>query len=134
MKSCFQCKQIKDLTLFYKNKSMKDGHSGLCKECQLINERENNLKSKEWLISLKTKCEKCNEKRHWVLDFHHKDPSKKTMTVSTYAISGTANFNTKKIKIEEELKHCCVLCSNCHRDFHYLEKKNNITIEEYLGI
>jgi len=132
MKLCFQCKQIKDLTLFYKNKSMKDGHSGLCKECQLINERENNLKAKEWLISLKIKCEKCNEKRHWVLDFHHKDPSKKTITISTYAISGTANFKTKKMKIEEELKHCCVLCSNCHRDFHYLEKNQNITIDKYL--
>ena len=132
MKSCFQCKQTKDLTLFYKNKSTKDGYSGLCKECQLNNERENNLKAKEWLVNLKTKCEKCGENRYWVLDFHHKDPSKKTMNISNYAISGTAGFETKKKKIEEEIKHCCVLCSNCHRDFHYMERHNNLTIQEYL--
>jgi protein-arginine kinase activator protein McsA len=134
MKACYQCKQNKNLTLFYKNKSTKDGYSGVCKECQLNNERSNNLKAKEWLISLKPKCEKCGENRHWVLDFHHKDPSKKTMTISTYAISGTAGFETKKSKIEKELKTCCVLCSNCHRDFHYQEKNNLINIDQYLNI
>jgi predicted HNH restriction endonuclease len=32
----------------------------------------------------------------------------------------------------EELKKCIPICSNCHREFHYLEKQNNITIKEYL--
>jgi hypothetical protein len=132
MKSCFQCKQSKDLTLFYKNKSTKDGHSGICKECQLNNERINNQKAKEWVSSLKTSCCKCGESRSWVLDFHHKDPKLKTINVSVYSMSGTTGFETKKKKIEEELKTCCVLCSNCHRDFHHLERTQNIKIEDYL--
>ena len=134
MKKCFQCIEIKDYSLFYKNKSTKDGHSGICKECQLKNERENNLKVKEWIISLKNKCCKCGENRHWVLDFHHTDPSKKNFNISEYSISGTTSFKTKKMKIENELKNCVLLCSNCHRDFHYCEKLNGIDIQKYLKL
>ena len=134
MKKCFQCLNTKEYSLFYKNKSTKDGYSGICKECQLVNERKNNLKTKEWIISLKTKCCKCEENRYWVLDFHHKDPNIKNFNISEYSISGTASFKTKKLKIENELSNCVVLCSNCHRDFHYMEKINNISIEDYLNI
>lgn len=122
MKKCFQCKVEKDYSLFYKNRAMKDGYSGLCKECQLSNERQNNQKSKNWIISLKKECSICGESRHWCLDFHHTDPSKKTMNISEYSISGTASFETKKKRILNELEHCVVVCANCHRDIHYKEK------------
>jgi predicted HNH restriction endonuclease len=123
MKKCFQCKEQKELTEFYKNKSNKDKHSGICKQCQSKNEKENNLKTKEWVSTLKKKCSMCDEKRSWVLDFHHLDPSKKTMNISTYSISGTAAFETKQNKILKELENCIIVCSNCHRDIHY---RNNI--------
>jgi hypothetical protein len=122
MKKCFQCKIEKDYSLFYKNRSMKDGYSGLCKECQLSNERQNNQKAKDWIISLKKECSICGESRHWCLDFHHTDPSIKTMNISEYSISGTASFETKKKRILDELEHCVVVCANCHRDIHYKEK------------
>lgn len=32
-----------------------------------------------------------------------------------------------------EIQKCILLCSNCHREFHYFEKENGITIEEYLA-
>lgn len=35
-------------------------------------------------------------------------------------------------KTLEEIEKCIPLCANCHREFHYLEKENNITIDEYL--
>jgi hypothetical protein len=41
MKKCFQCKEELELGKFYKNKSTKDGHSGICKNCQTENERKN---------------------------------------------------------------------------------------------
>lgn len=123
-KRCFQCKEIKLLSLFYKNKSNSDGYSGLCKECQSLNEKENNQKAREWIDSIKKEnpCSKCGEKRWYVLDFHHIDESKKTMVISTYAISGTTSFETKKRKILEELKNCIILCSNCHREEHYFRR------------
>lgn len=126
-KKCYKCKIIKDINLFYKNKTTKDGFSGLCKECSLINERINNQKAKEWLDELKSNnpCEKCGEKRFYVIDIHHLFPNKKTIEVSSYAVSGTASFETKKKKILEELKDCIFLCSNCHREYHHLEKLKN---------
>ena len=36
-------------------------------------------------------------------------------------------------KLKEELKKCIPICSNCHREFHYQEKLNKITIQEYIN-
>jgi hypothetical protein len=35
MKTCYSCKETKELTEFYKNKSIYDGHSRECKRCIL---------------------------------------------------------------------------------------------------
>lgn len=122
MKKCFKCKTTKELELFYKNKSTNDGYSGICRSCQSHNEKINNAKTRDWLIGLKTKCSVCDECRWWCLDFHHVDPKLKTMDVSNYSISGTASHKTKVIKISKELENCIILCSNCHRDYHYQQK------------
>ena len=122
MKKCFQCKEELELSKFYRNKSTKDGYSGICKNCQTENERRNNQLAKEWLNTLKKTCEICDENRNWVLDFHHVDQKDKTLNISYYAISGTTSFETKKKKILEEMKKCIVVCANCHRDIHYQEK------------
>ena len=34
--------------------------------------------------------------------------------------------------VYEEIKKCICLCANCHREFHDLETKTGITIEEFL--
>jgi predicted HNH restriction endonuclease len=122
MKKCFKCQENKSVDQFYKNRSTKDGLSGICKKCQTENEQNNNQLAKDWLNTLKTKCHVCDESRSWVLDFHHLDPSKKTMTISQYASSGTAGIETKKKRILEELQHCIIVCANCHRDIHYQEQ------------
>ena len=122
MKRCFKCKETKELDQFYKNRSTKDGYSGICKRCQSENEKINNTLARDWVASLKSECEICRESRHWVLDFHHIDPSKKTMNISEYSISGTASFETKKKRILDEIKHCMIVCANCHRDIHYKQR------------
>lgn len=71
---------------------------------------------------------KCGESRGHLLDYHHLDPSTKENTIARL----TSNTSSVQ-KIEEEIGKCIVLCANCHRDFHYLENKNGITIQEYLS-
>jgi len=34
-KKCSMCKKVKTLTEFFHNKTKKDKHNGICKECQL---------------------------------------------------------------------------------------------------
>lgn len=76
---------------------------------------------------LKCSCAKCNDSRPYVLDFHHIDPSTKLFNIG--------DASKKSIKtIEEELKKCITLCRNCHSEFHYLEKEQNINIIDYLKI
>jgi len=61
------------------------------------------------------------------LDFHHIDPSNKIDTVAKL------NTHSSMEATWEEVEKCICLCSNCHREFHYFKKEQNISIEEYLN-
>ena len=75
---------------------------------------------------VKEGCKKCGENKFYILDFHHKNPNEKDFDVC----DGVTLSSIEKIKTE--IEKCVVLCSNCHREFHYLERTKNITIEQYL--
>lgn len=129
-KICSKCKNEKFLNEFNKKSESKDGLNSQCRECNkeylknhYINNKEyyynkskeKRKKLKEWFINYKKnlKCIKCGEDREWVLDFHHRDPSKKdNYVINLLYISG-------KSKTLKEIKKCDVLCANCHRDVHY---------------
>jgi len=34
--------------------------------------------------------------------------------------------------IAQEMQKCVILCANCHREFHFLERNKGISIDEYL--
>ena len=134
-KVCSKCKVEKSLTFFNKRIASKDGYSSYCKQCNsesLKNHYYSNkeyyynksrnyyLELKEWFINYKQtlKCSKCGESRHWVLDFHHKDPSIKDGTIAQMLI------NSSRENLIQEIDKCDVLCANCHRDLHYQERQN----------
>lgn len=125
----------------------KDGLQRNCKECtsgaqfksynknkkayiERNNKREKTLRDK--LNDWKTNqgCLKCKEKRFWVLDIHHimKKDKKNHFIHKTLIAFG---FNSKEF--QKELQQCIVLYSNCHKDFHFLEKTKGETIENYLN-
>ena len=143
-KHCKVCDNLFPLTTeyFHKRKGSKDGFEWKCKSCVKKRTLENYYKNKEkWNETTKKNkalqrqrineykdsksCLKCGENRNWLLDFHHKDPTQKD-----FQISQGERFGWEKVK--KEIDKCVVLCSNCHRDFHYQEKQNKITIENYL--
>lgn len=80
---------------------------------------------KEYLHKLKVECiekagNKCkhckveyNGKNASIFDFHHIDPSDKSISMSSCSMN-----RVSKEKIFEELKKCILICSNCHRLHH----------------
>lgn len=107
--SCRKCQKA------YRRRHYENNRNKYIKKAVLYNK-----KVFEWFkeIRSKLKCEICGEARFWVLDFHHKDKSKKDGNVVVIAQkSGSKN------KILQEMAKCKVLCSNCHRDLHYQEKQ-----------
>jgi hypothetical protein len=69
---------------------------------------------REWFIEFKSSlsCEKCGESHPACLDFHHRDPSTKELTVARALL-------ISKKRVLEEIEKCDVLCANCHRKVHY---------------
>ncbi len=134
-KICNTCKKKKELSEFNKNKARPDGYQHRCKECRTIHFKEDYIKNREvylaknnkrrqdwrdFIRSLKLKCEQCEEDHPWCLEFHHKDKNKKE--ISIVSITGSQVFSEKWKKIVlEEIKKCSVLCANCHRKEHSKE-------------
>lgn len=57
------------------------------------------------------KCEICSySKSNRALEFHHKDPSQKDFSISSYS----TNFN----RMITEVDKCILICANCHRELH----------------
>ena len=138
-KTCPSCNEIKLINEFYKN-------GGKCKICQHEYNKVHNEKNKEKYLKYQRKankksydrgqmfinkhralcgCQKCGDKRYWVIDYHHVDPNEKDYPITYY--------KTHKLDIlKKEIKKCIPLCRNCHTDFHHQEKEKGISIKEYL--
>jgi len=139
---CSICKEEHPATLEYFGKHGTRGLDTYCSPCRHKKTRDYYHSHKEKMKSQSTEwkrvqrqkinelkdtlyCLKCNESRNHLLDFHHIDPIQKDFQISQGEAYGWE-------KVKQEIDKCVVLCSNCHRDFHYQEKQNNITLEEYL--
>ena len=82
---------------------------------------------KQALILLGGKCLKCGISEPYLIDFHHLVSEEKEGAFSTL-------LGASKIKeYFEELEKAIPLCSNCHRTFHFLERTENITIQDFLA-
>ena len=63
-------------------------------------------------------CEDCGQTHPAVLEFHHLDPSKKSVNISRL-IATSSSLR----RLKEEMEKCVVLCANCHRIRHWNEKQ-----------
>ena len=90
-----------------------------CKNCfnKRSVKRRQNLKQIA-VDHLGGKCQRCGYDNYiGALEFHHKDPSSKDMT-----IAGTGK---KWDAIKDEVEKCLLLCANCHREVHNEERSKN---------
>jgi hypothetical protein len=76
------------------------------------------------------KCHKCNEKRIWLLCFHHIIPEEKEESINFLK-----NSKVRFSKLLQEVNKCQLLCQNCHREAHtnlFLDSKNKYSISRKL--
>jgi hypothetical protein len=65
-----------------------------------------------------TYCEFCKyDTCKRALEFHHIDSELKRFSISQW-IQCHAPVENNELDLEEELKNCVLLCSNCHRELH----------------
>lgn len=89
-----------------------------CKYCSNKTNKKAKVNFKNACIQYKGgKCVVCGyNKNSAVLQFHHRDPSKKDFTISA----------KRKLVMDEELKleldKCDLVCSNCHCELHNKDK------------
>lgn len=133
---CSKCKLDKEATEFFFKDKKKNTRRSQCKLCEkerrtktwkahylkykddyLRRSREGKKKyvQGKWykLLILDRKkdgCIICGEKHPACLDFHHIDPNTKKFDIG----SGLRSNKPKQL-IEEEIKKCILICSNCHR-------------------
>jgi len=126
-KYCPKCKTTKITSEFGKNKARRDGLQGHCKTCrstyhsswykknsdtQKLRVRNNKKKIREFIWNYLTEhpCIGCLEADPIVLEFNHRDPSKKSFNISE---APTLGVGIQKLK--SEIAKCDVYCANCHR-------------------
>jgi hypothetical protein len=126
--TCTHCKTEKPLDDFYRNAKKRNGRASWCKACshKAVRQRDWHGENREkvnanwmrsWekakgltvLMKQRGSCAMCSEDHPACLDFHHVDPSQKSVDV--------ARCNSIKALIRETQK-CVLLCRNCHSKAH----------------
>lgn len=129
VKMCAMCHEVKSLSEFPVSGRHKDGtpkRHVWCKSCHCAYENARYHERTSYLNSRRDKCRKCGETRFYVLDFHHIDEEDKDFTLGQLRKRSMES-------LEKELNKCVVLCSNCHRAFHYVQRTFSISLEEFLN-
>ena len=136
VKLCTKCNTVKTRQDFNKSKSRKDGMSSWCKSCNRVYANTQSKINRQYArtfvrrVKKQNYCLKCRESRWYLLDFHHIDNKTKLNTIAK--LIGKVSGKPNMIKIKNEIRKCMLLCSNCHREFHFMEMNEGITISEYL--
>lgn len=138
MKRCKTCGEVKPFSEFHATR--RKGKEGFvlksdCKICHRRKKRDRdqqvNQEYDKWFKTIPKICEKCGEIRPYLIDFHHMNPALKTMEISQ--IRSKSWSVKRKIEVAlTEIDKCIQLCSNCHREFHHLERHHQISLDEYL--
>lgn len=71
----------------------------------------------ELIVACGGKCNRCGYNRNLAaLTWHHLDPALKTFNLDARSLS-----NRNRVVIDDELRKCVLLCTNCHAETHFPE-------------
>lgn len=130
-KICTKCGRELLLDQFNWRNKAKGTRRSECRECHCGFMKDQYQKKKDVIQSFKKKagCKKCGyNKCEEALEFHHINPEEKDDIIARM-ISNNYSLD----KVEKEMQKCVVLCANCHREFYYLNKNQQIILEEFLN-
>lgn len=114
MKECRICLTIYPIEDY--PKAGKNNRKNMCKKCFSEIMKVLISKTKEYIQSLKSECSNCGYSRcKEALEFHHVDEKTKSFNLARASTSMAWSDKTK-LKIDNEIKKCIVLCANCHRE------------------
>ena len=128
-KICTKCKQEKPIIDFHWRNKSKGTRRSECKEChnKFMSERYSSNKQRVNLLKKEQCCIKCGyNKCLEALEYHHIDETTKIDTVARLSV----HSNTSDVM--NEIKKCVLLCANCHREFHTLQRQRNIPLKDFL--
>ena len=127
-KTCNSCHKTLPITEFYKSGTNRSGdikYSHECKTCRKAREMQRYYEKKDVVDELKTPCVHCGLDKHYLIEFHHRDPNEKEFVI--------AHWRKKSEEaLVAEIKKCDCLCKNCHEEFHYLHRTTGISYDEYI--
>lgn len=113
-RKCKMCEEVKPITEFASAGTVNgvDYYRYKCIACysKFKQIRKSKIRNQYYDLKKYLKCSRCGNEDYRVLDFDHKDRSKKSFCIG-YAMS--KGYGIEKIK--KEIKKCQVLCANCHR-------------------
>lgn len=130
-KVCTKCGKELPVDQFNWRSKEKGTRRAECKFCHSNYMKIKYQEKREIVQELKSHCScaKCGDKRGYLLEYHHSDQTKKESEISRMISN-----NYQLDRVYDEIEKCVVLCANCHREFHYLNNRDNtLTVEDYLN-
>lgn len=108
------------------DRKTRNTYYSLCKSCHCKDTLNRRLKFKKKSVDYKGGfCVSCGyNKNLTALEFHHKNPQDKEINPSKM-------MNKSWDFIKNELDKCILLCSNCHREEHYIINKRKKQEKEF---
>ena len=100
-KVCILCLRLRNQNWYKKNSKV-----------HILKAKHRKDRNREFIHEYKVahSCIQCGESDPLVLDFDHRDPSKKS-----FGICDSVHNGRSLEKIQEEIDKCDMLCANCHR-------------------
>ncbi len=117
-KYCPKCEQVRPAEAFTNNPATASGLNGYCRRCYTRMRYSNKLNHMRGYLETtygKIPCNDCGGVFPWeCIDFDHNTGAEKRFNVCSYKANCIQTPERIAI-IEEEIKNCTIVCSNCHR-------------------
>jgi hypothetical protein len=90
-------------------------HNNRESEIKHITDRKKYIRKWFEIYKKQLKCSNCDENHPATLEFHHQKDKENAIGNLVYD-----GYSIRHIK--KEIEKCIVLCANCHRKIHFLDK------------